>query len=71
MCAQTRPQFILIQKRFWGMESEPMLTSREKSSLPEKFLSEENRTHDAASSRTASPATEPVNVAQSNHGQMK
>ena len=43
---------------FWGgggvgMESEPML--REKSPLPEKFSSEEDRTHDAASSGTESP----------------
>ena len=32
-----------------------MLTPREKSPLPEKFSSEEDGTHDAASSRTASP----------------
>ena len=32
-----------------------MLTPREKSPQPEKFSSEEDRTHDAASSRTASP----------------
>ena len=37
------------------MESEPMLTPREKSPLPEKFSSEEDRANDAASSRTASP----------------
>ena len=35
-----------------GMESEPILTPREKSILPEKFSSEKDRTHDAASSRT-------------------
>ena len=29
-------------RKFWGMESEPMLTPREKSPLPEKFISEEN-----------------------------
>ena len=34
MCAQTRPYSHL--KEFWGMESEPMLTSREKSPLPKK-----------------------------------
>ena len=34
------------------MESEPMLTPREKFPLLEKFSSEEDRTHDAASSRT-------------------
>ena len=37
------------------MESEPMLTPREKSPLPEIFSSQEDRTHDAASSKTASP----------------
>ena len=36
------------------MESEPMLTPREKSPLPEKFSSAEDWTHDAASSRTVS-----------------
>ena len=36
------------------MESEPMLTPREISPQPDKF-SEEDGTHDAASSRTASP----------------
>ena len=41
------------------MESEPMLTPREKSPLPEKFSSEEDRTQDTASSRTASP-TQPL-----------
>ena len=58
MCAQTRRSvYILARKRFWGMESEPMLTPREKSPLPEKkkISSEEDRTHDAASSRIASP----------------
>ena len=58
MCAQTRPRFIFSSERVLGvMESEPMLTPREKSPLPEKkFPPEEGRTHDAASSRTASPA---------------
>ena len=37
------------------MESEPMLTPREKFPLPEKFSSEEDRSHNTASSRTASP----------------
>ena len=40
---------------FLGMESEPMLTPREKSPLSEKFSSEEDGTHDTASLRTASP----------------
>ena len=36
MCAQTRPCFILSSKRgLGGMKSEPMLTPREKSTLPE------------------------------------
>ena len=36
MCAQTRPRFTLSSERVWGeMESEPMLTPREKSPLPE------------------------------------
>ena len=38
MCAQTRPRFILSSERvFGGMEFEPMLTPRKKSSLPENF----------------------------------
>ena len=37
------------------MESEPMVTLREKSSLLEKFSLEENQTHDPASNRAASP----------------
>ena len=38
MCAQTRPQFILSSERvLGGMEFEPMLSPREKSSLPENF----------------------------------
>ena len=41
-------------KEFGRIESEPMLTQREKSPLPEQFSLEEDRTHDAASSRTAS-----------------
>ena len=38
-----------------GMESEPMFTPREESPLPEKFSTEEDQTHDTASSRTVSP----------------
>ena len=37
------------------MESEPMLTPKEKKTLPGKKSSGEDRTRDAASSRTASP----------------
>ena len=38
MYAQTRPRFILSSERvLGGMEFEPMLTSREKSALPENF----------------------------------
>ena len=36
------------------VESEPMLTPREKSPLLEKFSTEEDLTHDAASNRTGS-----------------
>ena len=35
-------------KGFWGMESEPKLTPREKSPLPEKSSPEEDRTHNTA-----------------------
>ena len=56
MCAQTRPRSVLSSKRvLGGMESEPMLTPREKVPLPEKVSPEEDRTHDTASRRTASP----------------
>ena len=56
MCTQPRPRFILSTERvFCGMESEPMLSPREKSPLPGKFSPEEDRTRDAARSRTASP----------------
>ena len=55
-----------------GMESEPMLTPRGKSRLPEKFSREEDRTHDAASSRTlyqqAVPAPTAVYNPQHNFG---
>ena len=50
---------VLLFFFFWGgggVESESMLTLREKSPLLEKFSPEECRTHDAASNRTASPA---------------
>ena len=47
--------YSLIQKSFWGMESEPMLTPREKSPLPEKISSEEDQTHNAASSSMVGP----------------
>ena len=42
-------------KEFWGMESEPMPTPREKFPLPEKLFSEDYQIHGTASSRTASP----------------
>ena len=48
ICAQTRPRFILSSKELGGggggggMESEPMLTPREKSPLPEIFSPEED-----------------------------
>ena len=56
MCAQTTPWFILSSDRVWGrMESEPILTPREKSPLPENFSLEEDRTQNAASSGAVSP----------------
>ena len=39
------------RREFWGLESEPMLTPREKSPLWETFCAEEDQTHDSASSR--------------------
>ena len=42
-------------KDFWGNGVRTHVNSREKSPLKEKFSSEEDRTHDAASSRAASP----------------
>ena len=55
--AQTRPRSIhSSENNFGGMEPDPMLTLKEKSILPgKKSFSEEDRTHDAASRRTASP----------------
>ena len=51
--AQTRLRFLLsVERDFGEMESEPMLTTREKCPLLDKFSSEEDRTHDTASSRT-------------------
>ena len=55
VCTDYTSIYALIQKSFGGMESEPMLTPMEKSPPPEKFSSQEDRTHNAASSRTASP----------------
>ena len=62
MSVQTRPWFTFSSARdfFWGggggagMESEPMLTPRKNPLYRKKFPSED-RTHDAASSWTASP----------------
>ena len=66
MCAQTRPLFILSSERggffffFWGggggaWSENPYYLHEKKSPLPEKFSSEEDRTHHAASSWTVSP----------------
>ena len=55
VCTEYTPVYNLIRKSFWRMESEPMLTPRE-NSLYRNFSSHENRTHDAASSRTACAA---------------
>ena len=50
MYAQTRPRFMLSSEGvLGGMEFEPMLTPREKSSLP-KISPEEDRTRDAVDS---------------------
>ena len=49
VCTNYTSVYTLIRKNFGGMESEPMLTPSEESSLPKKFSSEEDRTHDAAS----------------------
>ena len=54
VCTDETSVYTLIRKSFKGMDSEPMLTPREKSPLPEQFSPEEHRTHDAASNRTAS-----------------
>ena len=55
VCTDWTSVYTLIRKSFGGMEYEPMLTPSEKVSLLEKFSPEEDRTYDAASSRTASP----------------
>ena len=47
VCTHYTSVYTLIRKSFGGMESEPMLIPRE------KFSPEEDRTYDAASSRTA------------------
>ena len=47
--------YTLLWKSFEGTELEPMLIPWEKSPPKEKFSSEGDGTHDAASSRTASP----------------
>ena len=44
-----------LKEFFGGMESEAMLTPREKSPLPDKFSSEEDQTQNTASSGTESP----------------
>ena len=54
-CTDKTSAYTLIRKSFGGMESEPMLTPRGKSPLLEKFSSDEDQTHNAALSRTASP----------------
>ena len=55
VCIDQTSVSTLVRKSFGGKESEPMLTPREKSLLPEHFSPEEDWTHDAASSRTVSP----------------
>ena len=59
VCTEYASVCTLIRKNFRGMGSEATLTPREKSPLPEKkkkkISPEEDRTHDTASGRTASP----------------
>ena len=50
-------------KEFWGNGVRTMLIPRGKSPLPEKFSPEEDRTHNAVSSRTASPTHHQQTVA--------
>ena len=54
MCAHTRLSLYSHLKVFLGNGVRTHVNSREISPLPEKFFSEEDQTHDAAS-RTASP----------------
>ena len=53
VCTDKTSVYTLVRKSFGGLESEPMLTPN--SLCRKKFSLEEDRTHDAASSRTASP----------------
>ena len=55
MCAQTRPRFILSSERVLGEWSQNPVNSKGKIPSSEKISSGEDGTHDAASSRTASP----------------
>ena len=55
VCTDYTSVYTPIWKNLGGMESEPMLTPREKSSLPEKFSSEEDHSHDVASHMTVNP----------------
>ena len=57
VCTDKTSVYTFIRKSLGGMESQPKLNPRGKSPLPEKFFSEEDRTHDAASSRTAQHTT--------------
>ena len=61
VCTHQTSVYTLIRKSFRGMELELMLAPREKSPLPEKSSSEKDRTHDAASRRTASPTLYQLN----------
>ena len=54
MCTDQTSLYTLARKSL-GEWNQNMLTPTEKSLAQEKFSSEEDRTHDAASSRTASP----------------
>ena len=54
MCAQTKPRYTLYWKELGG-GVRAHANSKGKSPVPEKFSPEKDQTHDAASSRTASP----------------
>ena len=57
-CSDWTSVYTLIRKRFRGMESEHMLSPREKAPLPEG--SEQGGTHDAASRMTSSTTHYPL-----------
>ena len=73
MCTQPSPRFMLSSERVWGNGVRTHVNSKGK--VPSTGGSEEDRTHDPASSRTASPThyrlrySGPTDVHQSEDGQ--